>query len=86
MDYEYKVVPFKGVIKSAVYSDENANEVARQQQAVIEANAVAGWEFYRIDHIEFVAAPGCLGSLTGARAGVISFDQITFRREKSRAS
>lgn len=82
MGYEYRVVPFKGTIKSAVYTTENAQEVARQQQAVIDENAVGGWEFYRIDHVEFVANPGCLGFLTGRQAGVITFDQMTFRRPK----
>lgn len=86
MSYEYKVVPFKGVIKSAVYSEANANEVARQQQVVIDANAVDEWEFYRIDHVEFTAAPGCFGMLMGARAGVITLDQVTFRRERSGAA
>jgi hypothetical protein len=79
--YEYRVVPFIGQVKSAVVSQATGQEVAGQLQALIAQNAVDGWEFYRIETVNLIAAPGCLGGLMGQKAGFLNFNEVVFRHE-----
>jgi hypothetical protein len=78
--YEYQVVPFIGRIRNSVFSQENANTVAAQLQQTISEGVAAGWEFYRVDQVQILVSPGCLGALFGRKSEVISFDQVVFRR------
>lgn len=80
IEYEYKVVPFVGSLKSGVFTVENAGKVSEQLQAVIDQNVRSGWEFYRIEKINILIKPGCLASLFGASADFITFDQVIFRK------
>jgi len=80
MRYEYRVVPFLGQLKREIADMETARKVSEQLQAVIDEHSKQGWEFYRVDKVNIQIAPGCLGSLTGQRAGLITFDQVIFRR------
>jgi hypothetical protein len=79
--YQYKVVPFIGQLKSGVFSSEGAEKVSEQLQKLINSHAVNGWEFYRIDQVNIHVQAGCLASLLGAKSGLVSFDQVTFRQE-----
>lgn len=81
MDYEHRVVPFLGDVRSR--DKDSADKVAKQLQAVIDSNAVGGWEFYRIDQVQIAVQPGCLAGILGAKVTMIGLDQITFRRAKS---
>lgn len=78
--YQYRVVPFVGQLKSGVFSVENAGKVSQQLQDLINQHAAGGWEFYRIDKVDIQVSAGCLAGLLGAKSGIISFDQVVFRR------
>ncbi|MCA9921453.1 MAG: hypothetical protein KC421_03725 [Anaerolineales bacterium] len=82
-EYEYKVVPFVGNLKSGVFTVENAGKVSEQLQTVIDQNTGGGWDFYRVDKINILIKPGCLASLFGASADFITFDQIIFRKARA---
>ena len=78
--YVYRVVPFIGILKSGVFSSENALKVSEQLQQLIDSYTQQGWEFYRIDPVQIQVQPGCMASLLGQRMSVINFDQVIFRR------
>lgn len=83
IDYEYKVVPFVGKLKSGVFTVENAGNVSSQLQAVIDSNVGGGWEFYSVEKVNIQIKPGCLGSLFGSNVEFITFDQVIFRRARA---
>ena len=80
--YVYKVVPFIGVLKSGVFSVENAQKVSEQLQQLIDTHTQQGWELYRIDPVQIQIKPGCMASLFGQRTSWINFDQVIFRRSE----
>jgi hypothetical protein len=81
VDFEYRIVPFIGDVSSR--DKRSAQKVADQLQAVINANIGNGWEFYRIDQVQIVVSPGCLGALFGGSQTTVALDQVTFRRRLS---
>ncbi len=80
--YEYRVVPFVGMLKSGVFSVENANAVTAQLQEVINQNTTQGWEFYSMNKVDVQINPGCLAALLGSKVTFVTFDQIVFRRAR----
>jgi hypothetical protein len=74
--YEYKVLPFIGSLKS----NQGANIVSEQLTRMINQHATEGWEFYEMGNVNIQVNPGCLASLFGASASYIRFDQLIFRR------
>ena len=78
--FSYRVVPFIGVLKTGMFSKDNAATVSQQLQAVIDSNVQQGWEFYSVEKIGIEVQPGCLGAFTGQKAAYINFDQVIFRR------
>ncbi len=72
MAYEYKMenISLKNQ-DPAAYLESLANQWAGQ-----------GWEFYRVDSLDVLSSPGCLGSLLGAKQTVLSYSVATFRRQK----
>jgi len=82
MDFEFLAIPFFPRISSAEISQRTAQEIANQLQQLINQNASEGWEFSHIDQINVVAAPGCLSSLFGAKAGVVTYNVAIFRRKR----
>lgn len=81
--YQYKVIPFIGQLKSGVFSSEGAGKVSEQLQNLINTYAIGGWEFYRIDQVNIHVKPGCMAALLGGKEAIISFDQVTFRQAVS---
>ncbi len=77
MNYQYKVVPFIGKIKSGG----NAQEVAAQLQAAIAQHATGDREFHTFNDVNIEVQPGCLAGLLGAKAAYVQFDQLVFRKE-----
>ena len=76
-NYSYKVVPFIGQIKS----NQNAGEVSKQLQSVIDQIAKEGWEFYQLTNTNIEVKPGCIAGLFGSKVSYVTFDQIIFRKE-----
>lgn len=79
-NYEYAARPFIASVRSI--DGKAAVQASAELEKAINVNAQDGWEFYQIGAISIVAAPGCLASLTGAKAGSIRMDQLIFRRER----
>ena len=48
-------------------------------ERLVQDYASQGWEFYRVDTITVVIAPGCLGILFGERAQSRHYYIVTFR-------
>jgi hypothetical protein len=82
IQYEYRIIPFIGKLKSGVFSIENANAVTAQLQAVIDQNTTQGWEFHSMEKVDVEITPGCLAGLLGSRVTFVTFDQIVFRRPR----
>ena len=58
MNYEYKVVPFIGKLKSGLFGDvEDAGEVSKQLEAVISQHASQGWEFVTLNDVNIEIKP-----------------------------
>jgi hypothetical protein len=79
-NYEYAARPFIASVRSI--DGKAAGQASAELEKAINLNATDGWEFYQIGAISIVASPGCLGALTGAKAGSVRMDQLIFRREK----
>jgi len=75
--YSYKVVPFIGQIKSG----QNAGEVSKQLQLVIDQVTQEGWEFYQLTNTNIEVQPGCIASFFGSTVSYVTFDQVIFRKE-----
>ena len=81
MKYEYKVVPFIGKLKSGLFgSVEDAGEVSKQMETVINQYASQGWEFHALNDVNIEIKPGCLGGLFGGKVAYFPLDQLIFRR------
>ena len=75
-DYDYKVVPFIGKIRSGG----SAQEVSTQLQAAIAQHKAGGWELHQIAEVNIEVTPGCLAGLLGGKVSYVKFDQIIFRK------
>ncbi|MEM4723488.1 MAG: hypothetical protein QXP01_00575 [Candidatus Hadarchaeum sp.] len=78
MTYEYKMVQIPPTIK--VKGAATGQEAAVYLQDLANQMAADGWEFYRVDTVGVVIAPGCLGSLLGKREELVHYFVVTFRR------
>lgn len=74
--YQYKVVPFMGVLNSG----ETADKVSIQLQALIDEYVNQGWDFYIINDVSIQVKPGCLQGLLGAKDTYMTYDQVVFRK------
>jgi hypothetical protein len=85
VEYEYRVVVISRdfeVMKKMFSKANPANIVAKYFAKVIGENTGEGWEFYRVDTINLVEAPGCLAALFGQRETMTTYNVMTFRRLK----
>lgn len=80
--YEYKVVPFRGQIKSGLFSSEGPQTASKQLEDVIHSGVAGGWEFVEVSHINILSEPGCIAGLLGQRAMNIPYDQVIFRKPR----
>ena len=78
--YDYfmvQVPPNIRVVKSS------GNDAAAYLQGIANQYAAQGWEFYRVDTVGVVVAPGCLASLLGAKSSDLTYYVVTFRKPKA---
>jgi hypothetical protein len=80
--YEYKVVPFRGQIKTGLLSSEGPQVASKQLEEVINSGTSGGWEFVEVSHINILTEPGCIAGLFGQRAMNIVYDQVVFRKQR----
>lgn len=78
--YEYFMVQVPPNIQVKQSSGQDA---AAYLQNVANQYASQGWEFYRVDTVGVMVAPGCLGMLMGGKQSFNEYYVITFRRQKS---
>lgn len=79
MQYEYKVVPFRGQIRSGFTSTNPLEIVSEQVEQAINSVASTGWEFYSLDTVTLRISKGCL---FGGTPDITTYDQIIFRRAR----
>lgn len=77
---QIKVVPFIGQIKRGLFSNEGPHTASQQLEDVIHQHTSQGWEFVEVSHINILTQPGCVAGLLGAKATLITYDQVIFRR------
>ena len=81
MKHEYRVVPFIGRLKSGLFgSVEDAAEVSKQLEAVINQHASQGWEFVAVNDVNIEIKPGCLAGLFGGKTAYMPLDQVILKR------
>ena len=78
MEYQYKVVPFKGSIEQGA----SVENIASQLEQVINQYASQGWEFCQVGDVDIEVRPGCIAGLLGAKVGYVRHDQVIFRKAK----
>jgi len=81
MKYEYKMVQIPPTIEIKA-KEQKGNEAAFYLESLANQYAENGWEFWRVDSIGVVTAPGCLGGLFGGKAEATAYYVVTFRRSK----
>lgn len=72
----YVVEPFMGSIKGK----QNAKDVSKQLQELINAYAKKGWQFHSVAEVNISVAPGCLAGLLGGKNEYTKYDQVVFCR------
>ena len=84
MNYQYKAVPFRGVVdKTMPLSDRDdpyTNKIAAHLTKLINQNAQDGWEFYQINNVSTIVSAGCLAALVGVKSHEQRFDMLIFRK------
>ncbi len=75
MRYEYKAVPFTGIVESF-----SPSQVAQQLSQSIDIELAGDWEFYQINSVNINVSPGCLAALSGAKSSTTKHDMLIFRR------
>ena len=84
-EWIYKVValPRTIAIMKKLFKETDAGAiVADYIQKVITEGSGSGWEFFRIDMVNLVESPGCLGGLLGQRETSTGYNVVTFRKPK----
>ena len=77
-NYQYATMPFTGGTKS---NDSSPGiTVAKQLEELLNDMSLIGWEYYRMDTVHVAVAPGCLAGLFGAKADLLQYDVMVFRR------
>jgi len=80
--YEYKMVQVPRDLSVKMGKAEGV--AARYMQETVNANAVDGWEYYRMDNLTITEKPGCFNALFGQKEVYHSVGVLCFRREKNR--
>jgi hypothetical protein len=84
-EWRYKVVALPrdvAVMKKVFGGPDPKDVVAGYLERIIEAEAQQGWEFYRIDTVNILEQPGCLGSLLGQKETLTAYNLVTFRKPR----
>ena len=79
--YEYKMVQVPRDLSVKMGKAEGV--AARYMQETVDAHAVEGWEYYRMDNLSITEKPGCFGALTGQKEVYHSVGVLCFRRAKN---
>lgn len=59
---------------------DTAQFAAQYLERIVNAEAVDGWEFHRVDRLSVASSPGCLGVLMGQKTVDITYSVVTFRK------
>jgi hypothetical protein len=81
MSYQYKMVQIPPNIQISA-KQKKGQEAAVYLEQIVNKMAEQDWEFYRVDTIGVQTDPGCLASLFGHKAELVSYYVVTFRKEK----
>ena len=81
MSYEYKMIQMPPTI-SVQAKEARGQEAAFYLENVVNQWAAQGWEFFRVDTVGVVTAPGCIPGLLGAKASLIEYFVVTMRRPR----
>lgn len=79
MVQQYKMIQIPPNI--SIRGAERGMEAAQYMEQLANAQAQAGWEFFRVDTVGVQVQPGCLGGLMGRKTETIDYFVVTFRRE-----
>ena len=77
--YVYKAVPFIGLNKDQL----NTNEMAAQLESQINNQARDGWEFVQHADVQVMVQPGCLGTFLLQKPTVHHVNQLIFRKSSA---
>ena len=81
MAYKYKMVQVPSTLKFTGDPLKFGGAAAAFLQEVVDREAIDSWEFYRVDSLAVVVAPGCLGALSGQKEAFTNYSVISFRRQ-----
>jgi hypothetical protein len=79
--YEYKMIQMPPTIAVQAKAA-HGQEAAAYLENVVNEWASRGWEFFRVDTLGVITAPGCLAGLLGAKANLIEYFVVTMRRPR----
>lgn len=81
MSYQYKMVQVPPVIKIKA-AERQGGEAAAYLEQIVNQEAQADWEFFRVDTIGVYTQAGCIASLFGGKDELFEYYVITFRKKK----
>ena len=76
---QYKTVA--GPVGLTITRKESYADAVKQYAAIIDREAVGGWELDCIQQIPVTRNPGCLASLLGQKEVTIYFNMLVFAKE-----
>jgi hypothetical protein len=82
-DYKVVALPRDVLVMKKVFGGPDPGEtIAGYVERLIGDKATQGWEFYRIDTVNIVERPGCLGALIGQKETLTAYNLLTFRKAR----
>jgi len=78
--YTYKTVPAPAMLN--VTKKDQQEKAVRSYGDLINKECEGGWEFYSLESISTLVAPGCLGGLFGGKEQTTIFNMLVFRKER----
>lgn len=76
---QYKTVA--GPVGLKIGAKESYAEAVKQYAAIIDREAVGGWELDCIQQIPVTREPGCLAGLLGQKEETVYFNMLVFAKE-----
>jgi hypothetical protein len=77
--YEYRMVQLP---QTFILKQDTGKEIAAYLEKLASDWGAQGWEFYRIDEVGVAVQPGCFAALGGAKASIVTYNVMSFRRPK----
>ena len=77
---KYKTVA--GPVELTIGKKDSYADAVQQYAAILDREAVGGWELDCIQQIPVTRKPGCLMALLGSRGDTVYFNMLVFKKDE----